>query len=366
MLGASGKDLVLRLGAEAIRQVIVGVLRGDNLRNETELLTRRKIALSTGALLIFFLRGVSSDPDFLASLPQKAYAALQSGVLSKHDRWLLNWLLGLTGKAVQNVLRDDVAGASEYIRSYQAALEETVKSFHNEYGPIDGEIKLELGSERLAAGVDWNLMVHLLGAAGTQAMTIRGSDKSTYGKLFERLILGSLLSILGFKLIDPARNNRQRKMVFWLSERKDKRESDATGVIAPGVGVRFDIGFIGRGNTEISLDKVSRFEREMEFGRKHHSVATFIIVDRIGSRSRISEFASRIDGTVIQMSMSYWPKEVAKRLAVLNKGFKHPLVRMRDADVAAYLNKAIQEVPIEGLLSGTWESTLKDVDPEDE
>ena len=36
----------------------------------------------------------------------------------------------------------------------------------------------------------------------------------------------------------------------------------ASALIKAGHGVRFDIGFIGRRNPEISLDEVSRFERE--------------------------------------------------------------------------------------------------------
>ena len=364
LLAASGKDLVRRLGADAIRQVIAGVLSGDNLRNETELLTRRKIALSTGALLVFFMRGVASRDNFLETLPERAYAALKTRSLSKQDRWILNWLLGLTGKAVQNVLRDDVEGASDYISNYKKALEDAAAAFRDEYGELAGELNWASSTKQVSASINWDLMVHLLGASGTQAMTIRGSDKSTYGKLFERLILGSLLSILGFKLIDPSNDGGRRKMVFWLSERKDKRESDATAVIAPGIGVRFDIGFTGRGNTEISLDKVSRFEREMEFGRKHHSVATFIIVDRIGRRSRMIDLARKIDGTVIQMSMSFWPREVATSLARF-KGFHHPLVNMKDADVPKYVENALRGVAIEDLSSGDWDAS-DDTEPLDE
>lgn len=131
--------------------------------------------------------------------------------------------------------------------------------------------------------------------------------------------------------------------------------------------MRFDIGFIGRGNSEISLDKVSRFEREMDFGRIHHTMGTFIIVDRIGPRSRLMELAAKIDGIVIQMSMSYWVVEVARQLSRFG-GFKHPLTSMKsEGEVESYLTKAIQDVPIKDLLPAHFDLNEldEDVDLED-
>jgi len=112
-----------------------------------------------------------------------------------------------------------------------------------------------------------------------------------------------VLQILGFKHVTfpPKRTNR----VFWLTDRLGSRESDATALCSPGQAVRFDIGFIGRGNPEISRDKVSRFERQLEVGKPRYYCGTFVIVDRIGERSRLVEQAKLINGTVIQMSMRY-------------------------------------------------------------
>ena len=110
--------------------------------------------------------------------------------------------------------------------------------------------------------IDWDTILQIMTSIGAQTLAIRGSEKSTYGKLYERLILGVLLEILGFKLVNRE-NIKNPKKVFWLSSRDEKRESDATLLFEAGKGVRFDIGFIGRGNPEISLDKVSRFEREI-------------------------------------------------------------------------------------------------------
>lgn len=350
LLTAGGKELVTRLGVDAVKSVILAVLKGENLRNETERLTRRKIAISTGALTMFFLRGMAKDPSFLASLPNKAFVARKSGRLSKQQRWVLNWMLGLTDKGVQNVLRDDMHAGAAYVSEYTKALADAVAQFEKDYGSVHGTLELKTGnSEKVSTAIDWNFLVQFLSAAGTQALTIRGSDKSTYGKLFERLILGSVLHSLGFTQIDPVESPDRMKMVFWLSQRENKRESDATALIEPGRGIRFDIGFIGRGNSEISLDKVSRFEREMEFGRRHHTMATFIVVDRIGTRSRLAELAKRIDGTIIQMSMSYWPRELARHLSAI-KGFHHPMTSMSDEEVEQYLAESLSRAPIQDFI----------------
>ena len=130
---------------------------------------------------------------------------------------------------------------------------------------------------------------------------------------------------------------------IWLSERKEKRESDATVLCEPGKAVRFDIGFIGRGNPEISLDKVSRFERELEIGTQKYYATTIIIVDRIGERSRIETMAKKIDGIIIQMSMSYWPKQLAK---ILKEKTNHnsDILKINDEELYDYLKERISKI----------------------
>ena len=165
--------------------------------------------------------------------------------------------------------------------------------------------------------------------------------------MFEKLVLGSLLHILGFRHVAPPPQEYEK--VFWLSSRDEKRESDATLLYELGQGVRFDIGFIGRGNPEISLDKVTRFEREISLGRSKFFMATIILVDRIGANSRIERMAEEVQGTIIQMSAGYWPRQVAQ---VLNRtlGFKHDLVRMNDSETEKYLRKAMKKVPLEEFI----------------
>jgi len=79
-------------------------------------------------------------------------------------------------------------------------------------------------------------------------------------------------------------------------------------------------------------------------------MTTIILVDNIGKGSRIDELAKQIDGTIIQMSMAYWPKQVATVL--YNKiGLAHPLVDMPNHEIRPYLKNAMTEVKIEQFLA---------------
>lgn len=345
LLDSSGADLVKRVGIEAVRTVVLDVLSGKNLRDSTEVLTQRRLAALNTATVYMLLRGTALRPGFVEQLPAIATRILEGKGLSKSERWVAQWALGLTDKASQNVLRDDASLLQEYKARYVATCEEVIRESVAEFGQLGGEIRL---GDELTTDITWKFMVYLLGIVGAQTLTIRGSEKSAYGKLFERLVLGSLLHVLSFRFAgDQGPQWFERE--FWLASQGERRESDATALWQAGQGARFDIGFIGRGNPEISLDKVTRFAREIELGRARWYMATLIIVDRIGPGSKIVDLARRADGDIVQMSMAYWPQEVAQ---ILNRRmeFEHPLVNMPRSEISDYLREAIKDVPLADFL----------------
>ena len=354
LLSASGTDLVKQIGMDVVRGIVLDVLTGKNLRDSTEVLTRRRIAALNLAMIRLFIKGATLSNDFAAQLPHLATQFLTMGHLSKADRWLAQWVLGLTDKAYQNVLRDNPEALAAYRDQYIEACRNVIASTTRDYGEIRGQLALDSG---VKAEVNWLFLTYLLNTVGAQTLAIRGSEKSAYGKLFERLVLGSLLHILEFEHVVPPPPRFER--VFWLSSQGEKRESDATLLYEPGKGVRFDIGFIGRGNPEISLDKVTRFEREIEMGRSRFYMATIILIDRIGRNSSIEGLAKRVDGTIIQMSASYWPQQVAR---VLNQtcGLKHALVDMPQDHIGGFLRDKLAQVPLEDFigLSETWKHNV--------
>lgn len=49
LLTGGGKEFIERIGVEAARKVVLSVMMGENVRTQTEPLTRRRIAQVTGA-----------------------------------------------------------------------------------------------------------------------------------------------------------------------------------------------------------------------------------------------------------------------------------------------------------------------------
>ncbi len=341
IVNADRNTLVRMLGWTLIRQVVYDVLCGENIRNLTEKLTRRRLAMLNAALMAWLL-----DQQDLEKLLEQAAKTLQGQNLAKAERWTAQWILGLTDKARQNVLRDKSGTVDEYIREYHNTIQEVAQESLKTFGELQGN--LQIGSHNRS--IDWQFFLELLSATGAQTLTVRGSEKSLYGKFFEPLILGTLLHCLGFQMIPgPQRVPHNPQKVFWLSSQTQKRESDATLIYRPGKGVRFDIGFIGRGNPEISLDKVSRFERQSEIDDRAYDILTIILVDRIGEASRIREQARLIQGHIVQMSMSFWPRNVAQILQQ-ELGFTHPLLTLDTQDLNEYLRKCVAQAPLEEFL----------------
>ena len=346
LLAANGKEIFKEIGLDVVRSVVFNVLTGKNLRDSTELLTRRRIASVNLAIVSMFLKGSSGSSDFIEKLPFLAAETLKRKSLSKSERWLAQWVLGLTDKAFQNVLRDDHGLIENYRDQYIGGCAEVIKNHKKEVGDLIGTVTLGPGAK---IDLDWLFMAYLCGTIGAQTLAIRGSEKSAYGKLFEKLILGSLLHILGFKYIRKDELGNQKK-VFWLSSRDEKRESDATLLFDKGKGVRFDIGFIGRGNPEISLDKVTRFEREINMGNSKWFLGTIIIVDRIGANSKIESLAKAVNGKIVQMSSGYWPQSIAVELGKILE-FKHDLIKIHQRDIDVYIREKLNDVPLEDFIN---------------
>lgn len=331
----SGKEFVDKLGLEIVQGVVASILKGRNVRDLTESLTQRRVLLVSTSIIITYLKGLSSFEHFEETLNDLVKRNVRMRLSGEEKKYLL-WFIGLTGKSIQNVIRG--TQLENYIDVFDANLSEICTDIENTYG----DIILQVNYNEHGYFLKWKNLLRCLLAVGAATLTIRGSEKSLYGKTFEKFVLGSVLTILGFNHIDKSDITKSDK-VFWLSERLDKRESDATLLIKAGVGVRFDIGFIGKGNTEISLDKVSRFERFLDFGRKSYATTTIILVDNIGANSRIAIMAREIDGYILQMRETYW---VYKLATILNErfGFRSEILNYTKEQSLSYIDEKMRNV----------------------
>jgi len=359
LLTGGGKEFVERIGVDAIRRSILSVMTGDNIRTQTEPLSRRKIAIVSGAIISLFLRGHLEIENFTNTLSSLAVSQLDKRRGSnKATIWVAQWLIGLTQKQFQNVLRNDAKSIGRYVADFEAAIEEAAEKCGEEFG----DLRMTLGVIEDADGrrveLNWKDIARLTTAIGSETLAIRGSDKSMYGKLFERLILGSFLSILGFERVNPA-TNQKTSNVFWLSDNSDLRESDATLLFEPGRIARFDIGFIGAGNSEISKDKLSRYARELEMAGGRSSSVTFIIVDRLPRTGKTQRAAEQIGAEIVQMSMQFWVRELAQKLGA-RLGVRHDLQTKSDDAIGGYLQERLSSLPVQDFLSGVSVEELEE------
>lgn len=354
-----GIELIDRLGKDVIIEVVSSILCGGNVRAMTEKLTQRRLAMSNASMLMTFLNSSQKGVD-LNNLYNLIENELEKHRLTIEEKNYLFWIIGLTGKSIQNVLRGNKANLRKYLEDLDESVSSSNEKLTKEFGNLNGSFLINENGFELS----WKRFLQLSIALGTQTLAIRGAEKSMYGKFFEKLILGSVLSILGFEYCN---NNDTSKntMIFWLSERGSKRESDATLLFKPGKGIRFDIGFIGVGNTEISLDKVSRFEREMERGVELHYMKTIILIDRIGEGSRIVEMAKKIEGSIVQMSMNYWVYEVAHTLEE-TIGYRHEILDLPKEKSIDYINEKIKAINLNSFIGADMPEETSDIDNEDE
>jgi len=165
LLSASGAKLVHDIGLEVVRSVVYDILTGKNLRDSTELLTRRRIATLNLALVEMFVKGSAASSTFVEQLPELATRALQRKRIAKPERWLAQWMLGLTDKAFQNVLRDDPRALSDYRERYVMTCKEVIEKYASQAGSLSGSLELTSGHK---AEINWLFLTYLLNAVGAE------------------------------------------------------------------------------------------------------------------------------------------------------------------------------------------------------
>lgn len=84
-------------------------------------------------------------------------------------------------------------------------------------------------------------------------------------------------------------------------------------------------------------------KKKWNLADNYHYMSTIILVDRIGEGSRISEMAKKINGDIVQMSMTHWTKEVAEILKE-KIGFKHPILDLSNSQSLTYIKKEMKKI----------------------
>lgn len=350
----SGSQIIERLGKEIISNVVASVLSGENIRSLTESLTQRRLLLMNSGLFVTFLKALSSYEDFSSEMTRVISEELahskttrkRTNKLSKEEQQFLLWFLGLTLKSVDNVTRGDT-GLSEYLSVLNSNLRGIAETVTETFGDL--ELRVSLKNESFY--LKWPALLRCMLAMGAQTLTIRGSEKSIYGKLFEKFVLGSAITLIGGEYIHKDDTSKDR-MVFWLSsENNDRRECDATFLLRPGIGICFDIGFIGKGNPEAAMDKLTRYDNQLQRGRRRNYMSTIVLIDTIGETSRARAIAEETGGFLIQMSGTYWMKELAEDIKSVDGTFDCPLLHMTNEELLLYIKNEVAKIDLSKFMS---------------
>lgn len=334
---ATSSDFTNMVGEDGIRDIVCKVLLGGNVRDITEFITQRRLVNSYFAMLDLYMKHISVYAD---STQDYADYVARDLVTSKGDAKMIDlWLLGLTKKGLDNIVRTQ-ENIVDYQYLFTASMNDAIKDLENTYGELSGTI--EIAGNRL--DLNWNNLSLMFMSMGAQTLSIRGSAKSMNGKMFEKLVLGTLLTLMGFAyLSEPPKSVDKTKKYFWLSNMdENERETDAT-LIYNGKAISIDIGFIGRGNPEITLDKVTRFGAYKHIGGIPHDMATIIIVDTVGENSDLFNKAKRVDGYVFQMKKDDWTIQFAKAVSEI-MGIDIELAKKDVDEIKEYFDKELRKI----------------------
>ena len=158
--------------------------------------------------------------------------------------------------------------------------------------------------------------------AGAATLTVRGSQKAKIGKVLERAIARTALTLLGLCETDGD---------FRLNVQADgevERETDAE-VRTPRGTVRIEVGLIGVGNPEVIGDKINRVGRN-----------GVILFDILPARSSMWENAVGARVKLIQMRNSHPVEDLRQHLKSLG-------VAVQDDPVDIHaLSELVMELPL--------------------
>ncbi|CAI2554575.1 hypothetical protein AKUH3B209X_01100 [Apilactobacillus kunkeei] len=288
------KDYIDAVGDNVISDNLKSIiLNGSNYRLITEDQVKSKLVLANQEVTKMIDRIPS---DYLNRKNIKYFFLLLGmeiiiNTKSSKEYILSLWLLGLTSKGLDNIVGNSYSELYEYCMNHYISSTKIVEEA-NERGNLS-----------------FRDFVKFL-CIDFQALTIKGSMKSMAGKLFERLILGTSLSILGFEFKSTAiptedydKYADHSNPIFWLSSKEDNdgREKDATILFKKKI-INIDIGLIGKGNPEIINDKITRYRDTVK--RNHIDIAsehTIVIAGEKNDGQTITQAAREAHATVIEI-----------------------------------------------------------------
>lgn len=256
-----------------VRKIIHTILIGQNYRALTESATSLEISCYMDWILTVCHKAkLEYGNNWLIELQN-----LCSEIKGQQEiKWLKVWLMGLALKTTANLgIKSGTYG--EYLSKVKNASDSLFEDQAN-------TTSIQLYSNGLTS----TLLSHgdsiwLLQVAGAAVLTLRGSKKSTIGKMLEKAIAKACLTALGLK-------EGEHFQLNLAADTEVEREIDAEIHTRRG-RVRVDVALIGTGNQEVSEDKLSRVGKN-----------GIVLVDKLGLKSKVpaNAAAAGVHLTIIQ------------------------------------------------------------------
>lgn len=121
---ATSSDFINMVGEEGVKDIVKKVFLGDNVRDVTEFITQRRLINSYSAMLELYLKTFNLHNDSIKEFIEFIAKDLQK---TKGDAKLLDlWLLGLTKKGLDNIVRIE-ENIVDYQFSFESSVNDTVE-----------------------------------------------------------------------------------------------------------------------------------------------------------------------------------------------------------------------------------------------
>ena len=197
------------------------VLSGINYRLFFDGVTRSRLLEAYGELADIARRHPHDDDKWKQSVREQV-----TGLRQKDD--IRHWLLGLAKKTATNL----GIKSHEYPRVFDMVMED-IENYPTTIPTRDTALLL------------W---------CGAATLTIRGSMKARVGKALESCLARSALCVCG---LDEASGDFR---VNIAADQEVSRQTDAE-IRSPRGWIRMEVGLIGKGNSEVTGDKIERMSR---------------------------------------------------------------------------------------------------------
>ncbi len=120
-------------------------------------------------MLVTFIKASNRIANFNEELYDKVFYEINETKLTQEQKLYLKWMVSLTGKGIQNVLRSEDDQYRQYIDELEKTLSGVIHQSRDQFGKLTGEITLD--EEHYF--INWPSLLQLFIALGAQTLALR-------------------------------------------------------------------------------------------------------------------------------------------------------------------------------------------------